>query len=360
MAGRLFFITELLEGDPSTAGDGERFEWTADTTPPGPNGGGRACPLIPWAMGMTQHTVRTDYPNARTPSEQVLGPRRKPFTLNGKWDDRYNFPGYAERELERFENMVKRGKRCRFQYGSQVLEGIITEFDPNYIRPNLIRYSFTVSVHNRPEEHDLERAIEMPADPLSTFDDLSFAIDAMLNAQLEASPTLLVGAVRSDIDDDLTAITVNRAALKQTISNRDTRPAEKPVDSFARIATQFRAVRAASYDLLLRLAAVRSDVDLAVQTPMAVLGFEAWTRSLRYAGRIALGSARAGDLAATEHCSPSAVRLYRPRAGESLYQISRKFYGTAHAWRLIYERNALRTFSLLGTETLIIPERGGV
>jgi hypothetical protein len=46
------------------------------------------------------------------------------------------------------------------------------------------------------------------------------------------------------------------------------------------------------------------------------------------------------------------------RQGESLYAISRKFYGTPHAWRLIYDRNHLTSVTLTGDEILIIPERG--
>ena len=359
--GRLFIITELAAlANPATVDDGERFEWSADMTAPGPKGGARACPRAPWTIGGTMHTVRTDYPGATTPSEQVLGYRRKPFTLEGRFLDKYNFAGYAEQEMERFESLCKRGNRCRFQYGTQVLEGIITEWDFPYHRPWDVRYSFTVSVHNRPEDFQRNRAPTTVHDAVKAYDDTDVAIQSMLDIQERAPRTQVAGSLVTDTDALLAQLTISRESLAATIDNREVLPTENPVDAFARVATQFRQVRGDAYNILLDVAEVRSDLDMSVQTAIGVLQFEDWIRSLRFAARLAMGRARDGDRGATERASPNAVRLYRPRKGENLYSISRRFYGTPHAWRLIYERNALRTFTLLGTETLIIPERGGI
>lgn len=364
MAKHTFIITELRSGtDPTTADEGERFEWTADRDPVKPftgttGGGARACPFKPWPFGMQQRSVRTDYPGARSPSEQVLGPVRKPFTLSGKWDDRYNGDGYAQAEMSRFEAMVSRGNLCRFQYGPLALEGLITEADLEVDRLDFVRYSFTVSVHHRPEEKNLDRAPATIVDPFTTLDEFDTAVQAMLDADELAPRSMIGGTLADDVTEQLVEITDARERLATTIDNRDKEAPEQPVDAFTRIATQFRSGRAAAYDLLLRLAEVRSDLDLGAQTAMAVLDFEDWIRSLRFAARIAMGKAHAGDRSATERAEPNAVRLYRPREGEHLYAIARKFYGTAHAWRLIYDRNDLQAFTMLGTETLIIPERG--
>jgi hypothetical protein len=364
MARHTFIITELRSGtDPSSADDGERFEWTSDRDPPKPftgsgGGGARACPFKPWPFGGQQRSVRTDYPGARSPSEQVLGPVRKPFTLSGKWDDRYNGEGYALAELERFEAMANRGNLCRFQYGPLALEGLITDWDCPVQRLDFIEYSFTVSVHHKPTEKNIDRSPKTPSEPLALLDEFDTAVQAMLEVDTAAPRNVVAGSLADDITEQLVEITSSRERLAQTIDNRDSAAPEQPVDAFARIATQFRSGRAAAYDLLLRLAEVRSDLDMATGTAVAVLQFEDWIRSLRYAARIAMGKAHDGDRAATERASPNAVRLYRPRQGEHLYAIARKFYGTAHAWKLIYDRNDLQSFEMIGTETLIIPERG--
>lgn len=363
MARHTFTITELRGSDPATADEGERFEWTADRDPVSPftgtkGGGARACPFKPWPFGGTQRTVRTDYPGARNPSEQVLGRVRKPFSLSGKWDDRYNGSGYALAEMARMEAMIARGNVCRFQYGPLALEGIIVDYDFPVERLDFIRYTFQVSVHNKPDERNTERSPATIVDPFTTLDEFDTAVQAMLDADALAPRNLISGTLADDVTEQLVEITNARERLAATIDNRDREAPEQPVDAFTRIATQFRSGRAAAYDLLLRLAEVRSDLDMGAQTAMSVLDFEDWIRSLRFAARIAMGKAQAGDRAATERAQPNAVRLYRPREGESLYAIARKFYGTPHAWRLIYDRNDLETFTLLGTETLIIPERG--
>lgn len=359
-----FVITELRsDSDPQHADDGERFEWTADSSPVTPfdgakGGGARACPLKPWTLGGEQRTVRTDYGGAQLPSEQVLGPSRKPFTLKGRWDDRYNGAGYALAEMERFEAMCKRGNLCRFAYGPIVREGIIKEWDFDVQRLWDVDYMFTVSVHQKPDELQLARSPQGPTDPTKSLDDFDIAIQAMLDADRGAPRSLVAGTLADDITEALTNATTARQRIADTIDTRDLAAPERPVDAFTAIATQFRAGRAAAYDILLLTSGARADLDLATLTPIGVLDFEDWIRSLRWAARVSMNSGRAGDLAATERAEPNAVRLYRPRRGESLYAISRKFYGTPHAWRLIYDRNALATFELLGTETLIIPERG--
>lgn len=366
MANGVFTITEIpTPGDPAASDAGERFEWTADSRPVTPfdgttGGGARACPLKPWGMPVEQHIVRTNYPNAKKPSRQIMGPRYGEQTFRGAWDDRYNGPGYAEFELDRFERMVLRGNLIRVQYGAQVFEGIVVKLAPNWLKAWRVEYEFTVDIDGRPGDADRVRVPVTPADTSSALDQSDIGIQALLDSDGLAPRN----AVKGDLADDVTRSLVNqisiRDSLAATIDQRDLAPPEQPVDGFARIATQFRSMRGGAADLLDRLAEVRSDVDMTVKTALGVLDFEDWTRSLRWYSRIVLGSALDGELSAIARSSPEASRLYRPSAGEHLYAVSRKFYGTPHAWRLIYERNALRSFTLLGSEILIIPERGGL
>lgn len=364
MAAGVFIIQEI----PTDGSPGERFEWTADRKPPpGANGGGRACPIQPFPLGGKLRTVRTDYPGSRQPSEQVLGPSHKPFKLSGKWDDRYNRfgqfadGGYARQEMRRFEAMCHRGNPCRFQYLSIVRDGLIIDWDFPYRREWHIEYMFEVSVHDDPTApKDLDRSPQNTDTPSASFDKVDTAVQMMLEAHNVAPSSLMSGTTISDVEDNLSATTAARESLGQILDNRELSPPEKPVDAFTRLATQFRAVRTAAFDTVVGMADLRADANLAVMTAMSVLNFEDWSRSVRWMGRLSMGQANAGNISATARAAPDALRLYRPQAGESLYGISRKFYGTPHGWRLIYERNALTTFILSGQETLVIPERGGV
>ncbi len=364
MANGVFTITEV----PTDGSPGERFEWTSDTRPPsGRSGGARACPIQPWPLGGKLRTVRTDYPGARRPSEQVLGPAKKPFKLSGQWDDRYNRfgefagGGFALAEMRRFEAMCERGNPCRFQYMSIARDGLIIDWDFPYKREWQIPYSFEVSVHDNPNApSDVNRSPKTADSPSSSFDKTDVAVQTLLQAHNKIPAPLLAGSLADDVGANLTTLVGNRDALGATLDNRELAPPVKPIDSFTRLATQFRAVRSGAFVVVDGLAAVRSDLNLAVGTAISVLQFEDWSRSMRFMARIVIGAARAGDNASSQRSAPDAVRLYRPQAGESLYAIARKFYGNPTAWRLISERNSLHTFTLTGSEILIIPERGGV
>ena len=352
--------TFIIQETPPDGSDGARFEWTSATESSNANGGARACPVQPWTLAGHVRQVRTDYPGARKPSAQILGPSKDPSTLSGRFDDRYNFDGYAVQEMKRFEKMIERGNPVTCQFLSIVREGIIVSYKFDYRREWWIGYEFTLDVHDDPSDpSEVDRSPDSVETPASHFDKLDAAIQAMIDVHNTAPATLMTGSLVNDTALMLTNAMTSRDQLGATLDNRELNPPENPVDAFTRLATQFRSARASVFNAVISLAAARSDAQLAVQTAMSVLSFEEWARGVRYMGRIAMGRGLDGDRACTKRATPDAKRLYRPHAGESLYLISRKFYGTPFAWRLIYERNALTTFTLTGREVLVIPERGG-
>lgn len=363
MAEGAFTIVELFRvGGATSPQTGERFEWTADPTPPDPlKGGARAAPMQPWTFARELRTVRTDYPGAKTPSEQVLGPRYAPFTLNGNFRDKYNFAGYAVREQQRLEALVGRGNICRFSYQDVVFEGLITNISFDYRRAFDIGYEFTVSNHGRPGDIDL--ANRSPASVLSARD-LSQGMTAairiaglVLDSADVARGQYQTGAV-SDARASLADIEAAADAATATIEQREIETELKPVDSFRRAATQFRAVQQRAADAVLDLIELRADLEMATESAVAILDFEQWTRSLRFYYRILIGQSGLSAAQLDERAEPSALRFHRAAEGETLYNISNHYYGTPHAWRFIADRNGLTDVTLTGDELLIIPERG--
>lgn len=345
-----------------SAADRPDFEWTSDARPADPSkGGARACPLAPWPLSGKLRTVRTDYPGAKTPSEQVLGPNHEPFSLSGRWDDRYNYPGFAVEELRRFEELCFRGNLVRIQFQNQVFECLITEWNFEYRRDWYIRYSFTVSVHDRPGATSLsDRSPKTIISPTEWAEMLDVTLTSLTEEQERSNALLVATDVREQAAANLDALDVSTRALNDTIDQREIGVFDAAVGSspFGRLATQFRTISSAAFNTALALAEVRSDLDLSAKTALNVLNFEVYTRSLKFAARIAMGHAREGAADMQERDDPSATRLYRPQAGEHLMSISRRFYGTPHAWHLIAERNKLVDSVLTGDELLIIPERG--
>lgn len=360
MAAGVFSITELrrLSGANGVPPDAERFDWSASGTPPAGAGGARAAPMGTWSLGMQVIHVRTDYPGARSASLQVLAVRRKAFTWTGKWDDRWNYPGYAQAELARFEAMVTRGNVCRFQFQNQVMDGLIVDFDPEYKGEWLVRYSFTVEPVGRPTEYEPNRSPAGPLTAAQRFDEAAVTILVMEESADTIPANALAGTLADDVGAAMAGAIADRDQLGATLDQRDLRPSAQPLASLPRLATQFRALGDRAQQLINRLTEVRSDVDLAINNAAAVLQFEDWSRSMRYNARLLLGRSIVGADDMDERAEPSAERLYKARAGQSLYKISREVWGTPHGWRLIAERNNLSTVTLTGDELLIIPERG--
>lgn len=363
MARGSFTIVELFRtGGKTSPIKGERFEWTADPVPSDPTrGGARAAPIQPWTIGLALRTQRTDYPGAKRPTEQVLGPIFEPFTLSGNFRDKYNFPGYAVWEMERLEAMVKRGNVCQVAFQEQSFECLITNIKFAYRRDYDIGYEFTVSNHGRSAEKDLTD--RSPTTVLSASDlsgDANTVGQALGEEHLESPPRFIFNSnIVAEADDDFEVVQTALAAATATITQRDIEPDMKPVDAFRRIATQFRAIQERSAEAIATLVELRADLDLVTNSAVRVLDFEVWSRAMRTNYRAMIATCKKSADLMDERADPRALRLHRATQGESLYSVSNQYYGTPHAWRYIADRNGLDSLILTGDELLIIPERGG-
>jgi nucleoid-associated protein YgaU len=348
MAG-VFVIQEMraIGGRVEENADGARFVWSVKN---------RNIPKRPWALPTELRKVRTDYPSARQGSAQILGTKRGPSTLEGYWDDRYVSPGYAKAEFDRFQKMVDRGNPVRVTFQELSFDCLLEHFEPKYHRAEYIEYSFTLDNYGPQNESEQTRMPETIASADQAFDDTSFVAQAALETNRLAPVSKMAAGLKKDVDGFLTTISENLDKLAGSITTR--RGVLKPIGEFSKTATMFRMVGGDASNVINRLISVRSDVEMIVRTGVSVLDFEAWSRGLRTQMRILRGQSDKAANNMEKRAAAPAVGYYRPRAGEHLYHISRKVYGTPHGWRTIYARNRLTSLRLTGEETLIIPERG--
>ena len=368
----LFIIEELLpygHRDASFRIGAEapaRFEWSAAA---------RSIPLRPWTFGVAVRSVRTDYPGADDPTEQVLGPNYTPFTLRGRWDDRYNplaledarisgagnrraTGGYAVLERARFEALVRRANPVRITFEDLTVQGLITAAEFDFRRAWDIGYSFTVSPHHRAPGGRLA----MPRSPRGALNakqlqaEVARPVASARTAFALAPVARLAGDRWTDAGELVDALDAQLAVIDAAIGQRTTGDVSEPGTGLLRLAAAFYGLALIGLDLTTLVAADASDDALDYETPLAMLAFDAWARGLGRAGReVVLAGLRAsGEV--RRRAMPSAVNLYRPRAGEHLYETSQRFYGTPYQWRRIAARNRLTTTVLAGTELLIIPE----
>lgn len=356
-----FVITELRSRDGVTTGapgaEPVRFSWTA---------AGRSAPRGSWEFGIEQKTVREDYPGAASPVEQVLSSNFTEFTLQGVWDDRYNptsdDTSFATTTWRAFEALVARGSLCRFEHGVVSIVGLIKDAKFNYKRADLIGYQFTVSPHYRAEgalaaQGGGRKKSVAAMRPMTEYRDL-------VNDYRDATAVVMAGGPFNSMSPELTATTKARVAsidatttdLVETIRLRISSGTER-LDGLRRAAASFAVLKGEVAALVTDLAVARSDLELAYDDAKEILDFDTWSRDLAAYARAMYRLSHEAELELARRVQPKAMAVYEPHAGESLYSISIRFYGRGDLWRVIADRNGLTTFTLQGTEVLIIPER---
>jgi hypothetical protein len=367
MGDSVFIIEELNPYGGKEPPEGfARFEWTVAN---------KNMPLQPWSFGIHQRTVRTDYPGADDPTEQVLGPNYTPFTLNGRWDNRYNQESrisptvtdaqrrqlgseYAKREREKFENLVRRGNPVRITFGDLTVQGIITDCVFEYRRTWDIGYSFTVSPHHRQPGgfFALKRSPRTALSATQLRKEVSSHVDTMTAYHAGAPQERLVLYLYPDVDAKMDEIVERLAIVDQAIEQRNLTPEVEPNTGLLRVASEFLAMSSLSQELIDILKGYSANEALDAELAMATLDFEVWARGLMATARLLVISATRAASDLQQRAKPNALALYRPYAGEHLYSVSNRFYKTPHMWREIMRRNGLTTTSLTGEELLIIPE----
>lgn len=335
-----------------------RFEWDSDR---------RSSPIGGWPGGVTQRTSRTDYPGADSPTEQVLGPNYKPFTLNGRWKDKFNGgrpavgdpPGFALKTFREFLAMVRRGNVVEISFQSLTFQGIITDFDWDYRREYDIGYTFTVSVHKTPGKDEL--TTEPSALTLLDASTLSARIEERIKTEMaainDAKPETQLSLDASPITKALYEGMVEASDEFQTINSQRVLTTDPDSDLSVRraVAAGDLVINRASAQLSVH-GGLRADVSLMYPTPIGVLDFEVWNRGISATARLTVTDSFNARQQLDAQADPKAIALYKPFVNESLYSISNRFYGTPHEWRRIKQRNRLDSSNMTGTELLVIPE----
>ena len=366
MSAGVFVIRELPSGDRTAFDDLTTFIWTADRVAPSPQGGARACPRSPWAIGGNLVRSRTDYPGASAPSEQVLMAVLKEHRFEGTWSDKWNFKGYAVDEQQRFESMARRASMVEISYEAQVFRGLIYDWEFSYKGSFEIGYKFTFSVHYRAAQparssaHDERRALFEP-DQEDAIEAVTREVERVLEAQDDMPRAALASGIAASIDELVNRLVGARNAVAQTIMTSPAGAAlkigQEAMDQWLKLGTRFRSVETQAASYVTALCDVRTDTTVGWQSVDTFFTCERWSRSARYYGRLAQGDARASAEVMEAKAKPPVIRHYQAVAGESLYAIAMRFFGDPQAWRVIAHQNGLDTPVIRDAINLTIPAR---
>ena len=346
---QVFSITELPAFGSKARRTPIRFEWDRFH---------RNIPFQPWEFPTKVRTKRTDYPGTTSdPTEQVLGANFEPFTLSGRWSDKWNEPGYAVKAWREFEQLVNTANLVQFNFQDVFVVGLITGFVPTYLRRSEIRYAFTVSPHHRRPGDRVSKSPRTVLNATQLLHEVVAIRDTAAELHERAPRFFTSGSIYADIGDELATWDSTITSIEDAISQRIVAPDEEPGTALQRIAALYILLRTTAEAINELLREVRSDTDLGYVSAMNTLDFDVWAKGINYEARrmVVRGENNAREL--TARALPNSVAIYRPYAGEHLHRISQRFYGTPFNWRRIVTRNHLgNEMTLLGTELLIIPE----
>lgn len=327
---------------------GQKFKWTAAA---------KSSPVDGWPYELTVRTVREHYQGTDEPTEQVLGTNFESFTLKGRWDDRWNEEGFAKTTRADFTTLVKKCGPVRVSYDDVSFVGIITKFRPTYRLPWLCEYEFEVSPHSD-EKQDRRDLDSKKVAPVRDYSAQVNQIAAEMQALHALAPVrYIVGTIHATVGTRVDQIVARTAQIAAVVDGRVLAFKDAVTNSVAKVVSDLESLRQLAIGMRDDLAAAKATDDVYFEDTVIDLSYEAWSKGLCVQARALAVLCWQTARELRRRVSPDAQALYRPRYGESLYDIANRFFGKPSAWRLIAERNALYQMELDGTELLVIPAR---
>ena len=319
---------------------------------------GKSMPFRPWKFGVTQRTIRTDYPGSTTPTEQILGWNFDEFSLEGRLDDKYNTPGFAAETQKTMELLVQRGNPVSMTWTNWTVSGVITNIEFDVRREWDIGYKITFSPHTRAKDpataQDKSSGRKSASNMQKEINEQYEAMDDLAKAAPLGS---ILGTRVGDVVDQLNDMKRQVEEIAFAIETGNFGDPLSAGINILTIAGMFSKVATIGGNITGLLSDAKSSDDLSYLTDaQKTLDFDYWAKQTAWVARQATFFGITNATAVKKLESPDAKRIYRPQVGESMYGISNKFYGTPHNWRIIAERNKISDFILTGDEILVIPD----
>jgi hypothetical protein len=337
------FVVEEFSGPSSTQPTGVKFTWS---------GGARSAPRGMWKQPVKLNTVRKVYPGMAEPVEQVLSWEFDEFTLAGVWDDRHMGTGGAVKVWRDFEALVQRGNLCRFGFDDVNVYGLIKNFAPAYKRRDWIEWEFTVSPHKRTLAPLKPVWAKMPS-PFAT--QPSSIWNLALGDLYGLLPSWFSGTWLTDLANLMAEIS-RWVVVIEASSLQGLLMAMTPgMNQISSLISSYRAMRGACRLALAHLNSSRSDLVLVNPTGATILAYETQQRAIAYQTRLLVMSALRAEQALLGVSVPRGQRVYRPWAGQSLYDVAWRTLGDSGRWMDIALLNRLVSLELTGEELLLIP-----
>lgn len=341
-----FSITELRRTGAAALVSGARFEWPAVA---------HAMPEGPIEVPVKVTTAREVLPGGGGVVEQVISVEyAEDVRFKGVWDDKWAGRGFALATKNELIRLVARAPLVRVQWNREVYEGILTEFVPAYHDDSRIGYELTLSVHTSPVPQTDTTLPPVPRTPRAAADALQVAAEAAAALQLDARALPPAGDGWDRVGAAMDEVVQGVAELHDALGVGEVADAAAHLRD---LSSRFNEIRAISLSTVGQLRTARSDIDIAVDTAVGVLGFDYWRGTVAHQMWKAIVAANGAREDLEDRIKAAPARIYRPAKGETVYDVAAAAYGNPAEWRGIYEANNLAVLTFDGDEELVIPER---
>lgn len=310
--------------------------------------------------------VRKEIPGGNQVVHQMLAATWQPFTLEGEWDDKWGnrrysavsgfqrTGSYAFHMYQSFAEMVKQMPTVRLEIDALSLVGVLTDLKLKYHHRGKIGWVVTMSPETN-ENLTVEARRPTVSKSIPKWLDEIAVVGTQLNESFAVAATLPMKSPRVDsltsslleINDSLDRLSsFGIASLDGDVTNK-----------LLLIAATFRRIRAASFQMAMDVSTITSSIDIAYDDVVVAMTHANWIAASHTWSMQMVGLSRLAEKDMKKRAGKKPRAIYYPKKNESLERIAARFYGSADAWRTIYDANNLDSLVLDGTEELIIPER---
>lgn len=375
-------------GDPGPAGTSFEIAQIEGDSPIVVELRGRAMPYQGVGWPVEQHSKLTWYPGNPVATQQLLGPRELPCSINGMWKSRFIAGSVvvngdkqavttAFQAVQLLERVTRGGKQLRVQWLGEVRTGIVKRFTPTFDREHDVAWEIEFEWNGRNDEvapravveasapagNDLFKLLNTVEDVLTLAPDLAASFVASIVTQINAvrdAVGLVVDAFRAieslvNLPNTVIGSLVNAVNSLGRQSTEMIRRIAGPRTSALDTATAVRIKGA--FTAPTAPGRTQSGAALDTSAVAGELEFEQWRRTLA-AG---LGNLRFQAQAllddAQNRLQPRTTRTVTVGEGQTLYSLATTFYGSPDFANFLAAANRITSIRVPPGTILRVPAR---
>jgi nucleoid-associated protein YgaU len=329
---------------------------------------GWSAPFRPMKHGGTEMKEKTTaYPGNPEATQQVIGKKYLPTTMNGYWSDRYLGDGAAKGLCDVFEAILSAGATVQVSWGGTpegdvsdtVRIGLLSKFDPTWDNPRDVAWEASFSWRGKGEAFVPAVAAAHVLNPREGFQeavgDLATAgatAQTFLDRVLMTLGSPIPQAARDKVDravTDIASATDAIQAVTSMVTEAATFPAgaARAVVGAATLAVQAADDLEATY-LNLDASVILLPTDRGIPLLLAKIQTFAMLEST---DQVKFSATQAAD-GVSQMAEPEVIAEVTAPAGSDLRDLALKYYGDADSWW------AIANFNNLATSAVPMPPTG--